>query len=126
MIQKSEIFLAYLTLLTGLAISGVAIYYSVAGLVSIFSAAVIPIIVMGVILEIGKLVATLWLKQFWNIAPSLIKTYLTTSVIILMFSYRLILMICLKMAGKSFSGSEHGVIRILIWSQNIKEKNLVK
>jgi hypothetical protein len=49
--------LAYLTFITGLAISAVAIYYSVLGLASIFAAAVIPIIVMGTILELSKLVA---------------------------------------------------------------------
>ena len=47
--------LAYLTLLTALAISGVA-YYSIIGLVAIFSASVIPIAVMGVVLETGKLI----------------------------------------------------------------------
>lgn len=78
-------FLAFLTLFTGLAISAVAIYYSVAGLISIFAAAAIPIMVMGIVLEIGKLVATLWLKQNWNIAPKFIKGYLTSAVVLLMF-----------------------------------------
>ena len=45
--------LGILTLLTALAISGVA-YYSI-GLVAIFSASVIPIAVMGVVLETNKL-----------------------------------------------------------------------
>ena len=40
--------IAWLALLSGLTISAVAIWYSVAGLVSIFAAAVVPIIVMGV------------------------------------------------------------------------------
>ncbi len=39
--------LGYLTLITALTISAVAIYYSVAGLVAIFAAAAIPIIIMG-------------------------------------------------------------------------------
>jgi hypothetical protein len=77
--------LAYLALFTGLAISSVAIYYSVSGLVSIFAAAAIPIIIMGVVLEIGKLVATLWLKYNWKIAPFLLRSYLLISVIVLMF-----------------------------------------
>jgi hypothetical protein len=77
--------LAYLALFTGLAISSVAIYYSVSGLVSIFAAAAIPIIIMGVVLEIGKLVATLWLKYNWKIAPLLLRSYLLISVIVLMF-----------------------------------------
>ena len=76
--------LAFLTLLTGLAISAVAIYYSVIGLAAIFSAAVIPIIVMGAILEVSKLVAAWWLKANWLRAPVLLKSYMLISVIVLM------------------------------------------
>ena len=76
--------MAILTLISGLLISGVAIFYSVAGLTSIFSSAPIPIMVMGVSLEIAKLVATVWLKQNWNIAPRLLKAYLIVSVSLLM------------------------------------------
>jgi hypothetical protein len=77
--------MAYLTLITGLLISIVAIFYSVAGLASIFSAAVIPIIIMGAILEVAKLVATVWLKQNWTEAPRFLKGYLLGAVAILMF-----------------------------------------
>ena len=77
-------FIAYLALLSGLSISAVAIYYSVAGLVSIFAAAAIPIVIMGIVLESGKLVATLWLKQYWTIAPKAIRAYLLAAVFILM------------------------------------------
>ncbi len=76
--------IAWLALLSGLAISAVAVYYSVAGLISIFAAAAIPIAVMGVVLELSKLVATVWLKQNWFIAPRLIKVYLLVAVSILM------------------------------------------
>jgi DNA integrity scanning protein DisA with diadenylate cyclase activity len=75
---------AWFALLSGLSISAVAVWYSVAGLVAIFAASVIPIIVMGVVLEVGKLVATVWLKQNWAIAPKLIRLYLFIAVIILM------------------------------------------
>jgi hypothetical protein len=78
-------FIAWLTLLSGLSISFVAIYYSVAGLVAIFAAAAVPIIIMGVTLELSKLVATLWLKWNWTAAPRLIKTYLCIAVAVLMF-----------------------------------------
>ena len=83
-INLSEKIIAWLTLLSGLAVSAVAVYYSVAGLVSIFAAAVIPIIVMGVALEVSKLVATVWLKLNWARAPFLIKTYLISAIAILM------------------------------------------
>ena len=76
--------LAWLLLLTGLTISAVAIYYSVVGLAAIFSAAVIPIIVMGSSLEVAKLVCASWLKANWDRAPRLMKIYMTTAVIVLM------------------------------------------
>jgi hypothetical protein len=76
--------LAYLLLLTGLTISAVAIYYSVVGLAAIFSAAVVPIIVMGSALEVAKLVCASWLKANWTKAPRLMKIYMTTAVIVLM------------------------------------------
>ena len=77
--------LAYLTLLTALAISGVAAYYSIIGLVAIFSASVIPIAVMGVVLETGKLVTAAWLYHYWKKVNKLLKTYLISAVVILMF-----------------------------------------
>jgi hypothetical protein len=76
--------LAWLLLLTGLTISAVAIYYSVVGLTAIFSAAVIPIIIMGSALEVGKLVCASWLKANWERAPRFIKYYMIIAVIVLM------------------------------------------
>jgi hypothetical protein len=83
-ITLSDKLIAWLALLSGLSISAVAIYYSVAGLVSIFAAAVIPIIVMGVVLEVGKLSATVWLKQNWSVAPRFLKAYLLIAITVLM------------------------------------------
>ena len=76
--------LAWLLLLTGLTISAVAIYYSVVGLTAIFSAAAIPIIIMGSALEVGKLVCASWLKANWERAPRFIKYYMIIAVIVLM------------------------------------------
>ena len=77
--------LGILTLFTALAISAVAAYYSIIGLIAIFSAAVIPIAVMGVVLELGKLVTASWLYHYWKRVNGLLKTYLISAVIILMF-----------------------------------------
>lgn len=76
--------LAILTFLTGMAISAVAIYYSVLGLASIFSAAAIPIMIMGTILELSKLVSAWWLKANWTRAPFLLKSYMLIAVVVLM------------------------------------------
>jgi hypothetical protein len=78
-------FLAILTLITALTISAVAIYYSVAGLVAIFAAAAVPIMIMGGILEIGKLVTAVWLHKYWKQAAWWLKYYLATAVLVLMF-----------------------------------------
>jgi hypothetical protein len=51
---------------------------------AIFSAAVIPIIVMGVALEVSKLAGTVWLKQNWTRAPYFIRAYLLAAIAILM------------------------------------------
>ena len=77
--------LGVLTLFTALAISAVAAYYSIIGLIAIFSAAVIPIAVMGVVLELGKLVTASWLYHYWKRVPTLLKTYLISAVVVLMF-----------------------------------------
>ena len=74
-----------LVLITALSISSVAIWYSVAGLVAIFSAAAVPIIIMGVVLEVGKLVTAVWLHNYWGRATWWLKTYLSTAVLVLMF-----------------------------------------
>ena len=68
---------------SALLISGVAAYYSIVGLVAIFSSAVIASIVMGIVLEIGKLVSASWLYRNWNTAPKLLKYYFTSAVLVL-------------------------------------------
>ena len=77
--------IAYLALFSGLAISAVAIYYSVMGLVAIYPAMIIPIVIMGVVIEIGKLSATVWLKQSWAWAPVFLKAYILPAIAMLMF-----------------------------------------
>ena len=77
--------LGILVLLSALSISAVAIYYSIAGLVAIFAAAAIPIMIMGTALEIGKLVTAVWLHRYWSQAKWWLKTYLAVAVAVLMF-----------------------------------------
>ncbi len=77
--------LGILVLLSALSISAVAIYYSIAGLVAIFAAAAIPIMVMGTVLEVGKLVTAVWLHKYWGKAVWWLKTYLSVAVVVLMF-----------------------------------------
>lgn len=84
-IYSLDKFVAWLTLTSGLTISLVAEYYSILGLVAIFAAAAVPVIIMGIALGVGKVVATIWLKLNWSRAPFLIKSYLIVAILILMF-----------------------------------------
>ena len=78
-------FLGILTLFVAISISVIAAYYSILGLTAIFAAAFLPIVLMGTVLEIGKILATVWLHIHWKRAPWVIKSYLTSAVIVLMF-----------------------------------------
>ena len=74
----------YFTLFVALVISAVAAYYSIVGLTAIFSAAVIPIVIMGASLEVGKVTAAIWLKLNWHRANLTYKLYLVPALIFLM------------------------------------------
>ena len=76
--------LSLLTFVTSLAIAAVAAWYSIIGLTAIFAAAVIPIIIMGIVLEIGKLVAAAWVYNHWRETSILLRTYLVSAIIVLM------------------------------------------
>ncbi len=73
-----------ITLLVAIAISAVAAWYSIVGLMAIFAAAAIPIAVMGGVLEVGKLLTASWLYHNWKICNVLLKYYLTAAVVVLM------------------------------------------
>lgn len=77
-------FYALLTLFSALSISSVAAYFSIIGLATIFPGSMAAVITMGTALEIGKIVAAVWLHRNWKRAPFLIKTYLIAGVIVLM------------------------------------------
>mgnify|MGYP006285008527 CR=1 FL=1 len=75
----------YLALIVALALSAVSGYYSIVGLTAIFSAAFWPIVLMGSVLEAGKLVTVSWLYRNWSIASTFLRVYLTMAVLVLMF-----------------------------------------
>ena len=71
-------------LVAALSLSAIAAFYSIAGLTAIFAAAVVPIIIMGGILEVSKLVVASWLYRNWHEIPFTFKSYFTSAVVILM------------------------------------------
>lgn len=80
----SKIFsLSTLALVTALTLSAIAAWYSILGLTAIFAAAVIPVIIMGLSLELGKVVTTVWLHRYWDRAGFALKAYLLPAVLVL-------------------------------------------
>lgn len=73
-----------IALVTGLSLSFISEYFSIMGLLAIFPASPISIAFMGAALGVGKIVATVWLKRYWNLAPKSLRTYLLVSIGVLM------------------------------------------
>ena len=76
--------MTYMLLLSAIALSCVAAYYSIMGLIAIFSGAATSIAIMGGVLEVSKLVVTSWLYRNWKETPRLLKAYFVTAIIVLM------------------------------------------
>ena len=75
----------FIVLLSALSISGTGAYFSILGLATMFPGAAWSVIVMGSVLEVGKIVSAVWLHQNWREANRLMKYYLTAAVVVLMF-----------------------------------------
>ena len=69
---------------TGLSLSCVSAYYAITGLAAIFAGAFIPIIIMGSVLEAGKIITASYLYRNWKLMPKLMKIYFSGAVGILM------------------------------------------
>lgn len=76
-------YLNYIALFTSIAIAGIAAYFSVIGMATIFAGAYLGTIVMMTALEFGKLVTAAYLHLAWD-KMNYLKWYLLTSVGVLM------------------------------------------
>ena len=76
--------MTYLLFTVALSLSALAAYYAVMGLIAIFAAAVVPIALMGSLLEASKLVVASWLYRNWKEIPKLMKSYFVGALIVLM------------------------------------------
>ena len=74
----------WFTLLTSLAIAGVAAWFSIAGLMIFFGGMPLSVAIMAGTLEVGKLLTASWLYRYWKETSLALKTYLTTAVVVLM------------------------------------------
>ena len=102
-------------------LSGIAAFYSIVGLVAIFSAMPIPIIIMGGSLEIAKIVTTVFLHNNWKRLPLLYKTYLVPAVVVLMLLTSLGIFGLLSKAHSDQSlVSGDAVAKVAIYDEKIK------
>ena len=76
--------MTYLIIAAALLLSGIAAYYSVLGLVTIFVGAFWPVVIMGSALEFAKIVTVPWLYKNWKNLNLLMKSYLTMAILLLM------------------------------------------
>lgn len=114
--------LIILTFLAAFLLSGIAAYYSIIGLAVIFAGAFWPVVIMGLALEFAKLVTASWLYRNWQNTNILLKTYLTSAVVILML---ITSMGIFGFLAKSHIDStlESGVNSIELRTLNQQEKN---
>ena len=120
-------FLTILTFLSAIAISLIAAGYSILGLATLFAGAAVPIIAMGSALEVGKLVAASWLYHNWRSdIPKLLKGYLFTAIIVLIFITSMGIFGFLSKAHldqvKPVSGNN---IKIELLDKQINQQNLI-
>ena len=73
-----------LPFLTALALSGIAAFYSVIGLAQIFPGSFWPIVIMGSVLEIAKLVTVSWLHNNWDVTVRAMRYYFSIAIVLLM------------------------------------------
>ena len=74
----------YLAFLTSLLVAGVAAYFSVIGLATIFAGSFWPVVIMAGALEIGKIVTAGFLHIRWSDINRWFKVYLSSAVVVLM------------------------------------------
>ena len=75
---------SFVVLICALSISGTGAYFSILGLATMFPGSAVSVITMGSVLEVGKIIAAVWLHLNWKRTNFLMKSYLTTAVIVLM------------------------------------------
>ena len=74
----------HLAFLTSLLVAGVAAYFSVIGLATIFAGSFWPVVIMAGALEIGKIVTAGFLHIRWSDINNWFKVYLSSAVVVLM------------------------------------------
>ena len=105
-----------LPFLSALGLSGIAAYYSVIGLAQIFPGSYWPIIIMGSVLEISKLVTVSWLYNNWDVTVRIMRYYLLSAIILLM--------LITSMGIFGYLSKAHLDTNIIVGANNVQLKTL--
>jgi len=111
-----------LTLLTALAIAGVAAWFSIVGLMTFFQGAALSIAVMAGTLEVGKLVTVSWLYRYWKETAFLTKFYLSLAVVFLMLITSIGIFGYLSKAHQEVSGNSADAFAVVERLENQIER----
>mgnify|MGYP003327047048 FL=1 len=116
-----------LTLLTALAIAGVAAWFSIVGLMLLFSGMPMSIAVMAGTLEVGKLLTASWLYRYWNETSLMLRSYLTAAVVILMVITSIGIYGYLSKAASDQAGDVGDAVAVVerIDAQILREENKI-
>ena len=116
-----------LTLITALAIAGVAAWFSIVGLMLLFSGMPMSIAVMAGTLEVGKLLTASWLYRYWNETSIMLRAYLTTAVVILMVITSIGIYGYLSKAASDQAGDVGDAVAVVerIDAQILREENKI-
>ena len=77
---------AIITLMGAFALAGVSGWFSILGFITIYAGAKLQALILGGVLETGKLITTSWLYRNWKFAGLRLKIPLVIFTIILMIS----------------------------------------
>ena len=126
-INSNTMWFGILTLLTALSIAGVAAWFSIVGLMLLFSGMPLSIAVMAGTLEVGKLLTASWLYRYWNETSLLLKTYLSTAVVVLMLVTSIGIFGYLSKAASDQAGDTGDAVAVVerIDSQIEREENKI-
>lgn len=78
-----QININHLAILAAIFLSCVSAYFSITGMVMLFSGASIAVMIMATALEFSKIISVAWLQRHWKTSSKLIKTYLILATVIL-------------------------------------------
>lgn len=59
-------FFALITLITALSMATVAAWFAIAGIMAVFAGAPIPALIMGIVVEAGKIIGVSWIYRYWK------------------------------------------------------------